>query len=335
MKTLRTILTLTLAALMAVSCNQNGNQENKKKYMPNVTGKPGEVLLVLDKSEWETELGTTLRETLGEDYPYLPQREPMFNLFNTTPSSFQNYPAYSTHRNIVRIHSGEAFDTTRVAYQEDVWASPQIVITLSAPDKVSALEIFNQHKERIISSLETAERNRVIRNSKKYQEISLRQLVLDEYGGSPYFPQGYTLKKKSDNFIWISYETTHVNQGIFIYTYPYNGEVLDGKMVAQKRNEIMKENVPGTRDGSYMITGSFVEPSFKWLKYKNRTFAETRGLWEVENDYMGGPFICHTYLDKEQKNVIVLEGFVYAPKFDKRNYLRHVESILFSFEWEN
>ena len=87
MKTLKTILILTFAAFMAISCNQNGDQENKKRYMPNVTGKPGEVLLVLDKSEWETELGTTLRETLAEDYPYLPQREPMFNLFNTTPSS--------------------------------------------------------------------------------------------------------------------------------------------------------------------------------------------------------------------------------------------------------
>lgn len=334
MKTLKIILTAATAALLLLSCNSE-NGGDKKKYMPNITGKPGEVLLVLDKNEWESKLGTELRETLSEDFPYLPQREPMFNLFNTTPSSFQSYGAYSTHRNIVRIHTGEAYDSLRVAYQEDVWAAPQIVITLSAPDQTTALNGFNQHKERIISSLETAERNRVIRNSKKYQEISLRELVLNEYGGSPYFPQGYTLKKKRDNFIWISHETTYVNQGIFIYTYPYDGKELDGKSVIAKRNEIMKENVPGMRDESYMITGTFVEPSFKWLQYKGRVFAETRGLWEVENDYMGGPFVCHTYLDKEQKNVIVLEGFIYAPKFDKRNYLRHVESILYSFEWDN
>jgi hypothetical protein len=325
----KAILLTTL--LILVSCTS----EDKKKYMPNVTGKPGDVLLVLDKNEWESELGTALRESLTEDYPYLPQREPIFNLFNTTPSSFQNYGAYSTHRNILRIHIGEAYDTTRVAYQEDVWASPQIVITLSAPDKESALLTYNIHKDRIISSLETAERNRVIRNSQKYQEISLRELVINEYGGAPYFPQGYTLKKKTDDFIWISYETTHVNQGIFIYTYPYNGEELNSLSVVQHRNEIMKKHVPSMREGSYMTTSAYVIPSFKWLKYKNRTFAETRGLWEVENDYMGGPFVCHTYLDKEQKNVIVLEGFIYAPKFDKRNYLRHVESILYSFEWNN
>lgn len=335
MKTLRTILTIALAAIMLGSCNNSDNAENKKRYMPNITGKPGEVLLVLDKNEWEGELGTALRETLSEEFPYLPQREPIFNLFNTTPSSFQNYGAYSTHRNILRVHIGEAFDSCRVAYQEDVWAAPQIVITISAPDKDGALQIFEQHRERIVSSLETAERNRVIRNAKKYQEIELRQLVLNEYGGAPYFPQGYSLKKKTDDFIWISYETTYVNQGIFIYTYPYNGEKLSSETMVAHRNEFMKKYVPSMREGSYMITSSYVDPSFNWLQYKGRIFAESRGLWEVENDYMGGPFVCHTYLDKEQKNVIVIEGFIYAPKFDKRNYLRHVEAILYSFEWDN
>jgi hypothetical protein len=33
------------------------------------------------------------------------------------------------------------------------------------------------------------------------------------------------------------------------------------------------------------------------------------------------------------KYMIGLEGFVYAPKFDKRQYLRQVEAIIYSFEW--
>ena len=331
MKTLRTILTFAIALLLAVSC-KNGE---KQKYMPNITGKPGEVLIVLDKGEWESELGTAISESLSEDFPFLPQREPIFSIFNTTPSSFQSYGAYSTHRNIVRISIDDTYKTSKISYQEDVWAAPQIVVTITSPNKEEVLELFNKEKERIISTLEMAERNRVIRNAKKYQEISLRELVLKQYGGSPYFPQGYSLKKQTEDFIWISYETTYVNQGIFIYTYPLDGKELDIKTVVEKRNEVMKNNVPGMRDGSYMITGPYIEPSFKWIQYKDRTFAETRSLWEVEGDYKGGPFVCHSYLDKEQKNVIVIEGFIYAPKFDKRNYLRHVESILYSFDWGN
>jgi hypothetical protein len=30
----------------------------------------------------------------------------------------------------------------------------------------------------------------------------------------------------------------------------------------------------------------------------------------------------------------VVEGFVYAPRYDKRDYIRQVESILYSFDWK-
>lgn len=330
MKRIIKIAIIAIIGATLLSCKGG----DKKKFMPNITGKPGEVLLVLDKAEWESELGTLLRETLAEDYPFLPQREPIFSLFNTVPSSFQNYPAYTTHRNIVRVQISENIDSAKVVYQEDVWAAPQLVITLSAYDTESAKKVFEDNKERIIATIEMSERNRVIRNAKKYQEISLRQMVLEQYGGSPYFPQGYSLKKRSDHFVWISYETTYVNQGLFIYTYPWDGGELDSAFATAMRNDVMKANVPGMRDGSYMTTGTIIHPSFKWIQYKGRTFGELRGLWEVENDYMGGPFVSHIYPDRENQRLVVIEGFVYAPKFDKRNYLRHVESILYSFEWK-
>ena len=50
---------------------------------------------------------------------------------------------------------------------------------------------------------------------------------------------------------------------------------------------------------------------------------------------MGGPFVSHTFYSPDGKDLIVLEAFVHAPRFDKRQYLRQVESILSSFEWKN
>ena len=46
---------------------------------------------------------------------------------------------------------------------------------------------------------------------------------------------------------------------------------------------------------------------------------------------MGGPFISDAFLSADGKNVIVIEGFVYAPKYDKRDYLRQVEAIIYSW----
>ena len=48
---------------------------------------------------------------------------------------------------------------------------------------------------------------------------------------------------------------------------------------------------------------------------------------------MGGHFVSHSFYSRDGKEIIVLESWVYAAKYDKRQYLRQVESLLYSFEW--
>ena len=100
------------------------------------------------------------------------------------------------------------------------------------------------------------------------------------------------------------------------------------------RNQIMQENVPGMFDGSYMTTSTAIEPSMRYLRFHGREFVETRGFWEMHGDFMGGPFVSHSFYSPDGQYIIVLEAFVYAPKYDKRQYLRQVESLLYSFEWK-
>lgn len=187
-----------------------------------------------------------------------------------------------------------------------------------------------------MNSIEQAERDRLISNATKYEDVSVRQTVTSNIGGSPYFPRGFTIKKSTPEFTWISQETTHVNQGILIFKYPYTDiSQLDPANLKQKLYDLWQANVPGMRDNSYMTFNKLIEPGFNTITYKGRRIVEVRGLWEVENDFMGGPFVCHVFPDKENENIIILNAFVYAPKYDKRKYLRQVESILYSFEWEN
>ena len=55
-----------------------------------------------------------------------------------------------------------------------------------------------------------------------------------------------------------------------------------------------------------------------------------RGLWRMQGDMMGGPFVRHTRLDEKNHRVVVAEGFVYAPETDKRNFMRRIEAALFT-----
>ena len=57
------------------------------------------------------------------------------------------------------------------------------------------------------------------------------------------------------------------------------------------------------------------------------------GFGKYRNDYMGGPYIGVTALDAGNNRIVTVEGAVYAPRYDKRNYLRQVEAMVYSLEF--
>ena len=85
--------------------------KNKRNLLPNVSGKAGEVLVVIERAEWEADLGVAIREVLSGDTPYLAQREPLFALSTVPPGSFNSM--FKVHRNLLLINiNPQAFKRT-------------------------------------------------------------------------------------------------------------------------------------------------------------------------------------------------------------------------------
>ena len=322
------VFLVAVAALAVVSCKSNG-----KVLLPNVSGKAGEVIVVIDKDAWEGNLGNEVRGLLARDCEFLPQREPLYSLVTLAPGAFTDLFKY--HRNIVLFNIDTTVTKQGVVYRSDVWAHPQCVIQLNATCQDSAMVVLQRNGENLAGAIEQAERNRVIANTLLYEETLLGQVVSEMIGGRVHFPMGYNLKKKTDDFIWIADEKQYTTQGVFVYKYPATEEnPFTEENIIAHRDAFLKKYVPGMFDNTYMITSQFITPGVKFLKYHDLDFAETRGLWEVYNDFMGGPFVSHSFYSKDGKDIIVLEAWVYAAKYDKRQYLRQVESLLYSFEWD-
>ena len=318
----------TLACVLAViGC------KSTKALLPNVSGKAGEIVVVIDKNDWEGNLGTGVRDLLACDCPFLAQKEPLYSLVNVPPGSFGDL--FKVHRNIVLFTIRESVDSVGVMYRHDVWASPQCLVQISAHNAEDAAKLLEENGKAITGFIEQAERDRVIRNSIRYEERSIAEKVAPVFGGSPHFPTGYKLKKLTSDFAWIADEKQYTIQGILIYKCPATGaeDELSVDNIVARRNKVLKDNVPGMFENTWMTTGTYMPPTIEFFRYRGRDFAQVRGLWEVENDYMGGPFVSHSFYSKDGEDVIVAEAFVYAPKYDKRQYLRQVESILFSWEW--
>lgn len=317
------------AFLSLCSCGNSG-----KSLLPNISGKAGEILVVINKGDWEGAAGNELRTLLASDCPFLPQKEPLYNLANVSPSGFTSM--FQLHRNIIFCNIDPDVTEAGVVYKTDRWARPQCLVIINAPDSDTAVSLIKENGEMILNTFEQAERDRVIMNCMQYEEYTIRAAVNKAFGGSPYFPSGYAIKKQTDDFFWIGYDTQYTIQGIFIYRYPVTGkDDLTLDTIISRRNEILKANVPGMFENTYMTTAEAVAPNLEYIRYRGREFAQVRGFWEVHNDFMGGPFISHSFYSRDGKYIIVLEAFVYAPKYDKRNYLRQVESIIYSFEWED
>ncbi len=322
------ILAVASAIVSLVSCGGSD-----KPLLPNVSGKAGEVIVVMDKSDWDGNLGSSTRELLAADYPFLPQREPLFSVVNVPTTGFADL--FKIHRNIVIFNIAADVQKSGVMFVHDKWAYPQCIIQISATCADSAAVILSRNGERVVGAIEQAERDRIITNSKRYEAKEAGQAVKEMTGGRAYFPMGYKVRKKIDDFIWISDDKQYTTQGVFVYKYPASSkENFTEQNIIAHRNEFLKKYVPGMFDNTYMITNEVATPEVKFIRFRGRQFAETRGLWEVYGDFMGGPFVSHSFYSRDGKDIIVLDGFVYAPKYDKRQYLRQVEAILYSFEWD-
>lgn len=328
MKTISRISAFIALFVAAVSCS-SGKQ---KALLPNVSGKAGEVIIAMDKDNWEGDLGNEVRYVLGGDTPYLAQKEPLFNLVNVSPTGFADL--FRVHRNIVIFSTDSSLQEGKVVYRADLWARPQCVIEVSAPDSQTLLNLFRENSDNISGALEQAERDRIIANAKLYEEYGIAEAVRGKISGSPHFPSGYKLRKMTDDFIWIADDKQYSTQGVFIYWYPAEEkENFSKENILAHRNAVMKANVPGMFDNTWMTTSTFIEPTVEFISFRGRQFAQTRGFWEVQNDFMGGPFVSHSFYSRDGKDIIVVEAWVYAPKYDKRQLLRQVESVIYSFEW--
>lgn len=319
------LLLIVLAVFATASCSEGESPKSA------ISGRSGELIVVATKAQWESESGSAIREALGSDYGYLPQEEPKFDLMLVPKEGVNRL--IRTHRNMLYLNIADTAEA-RISIRRDVWAAPQTMVMVSAPSAEKATSLILDNKESIAKVFDDAERNRNMTAARAFEVKDLTAKISSIYGGSPCIPDGYALKKQVPGFIWVSSETTFTMLGIFIYSFPYEGEgQFSAAELVEKRNEVLQHNVPATGEGSYMITNPAIVPEFSKVTYNGIERFQLRGLWDTCNDFMGGPFISHAFLDKSGENVIVVEGFVYAPKYDKRNYLRQVDAIISTFRW--
>ena len=302
---------------------------SKKDLLPNVSGKPGEVVIIIEKNLWNSSIGEELKKHLMVDYPALPQDEPTFSLYPLPPENFNDI--FQLSRNIIFININSVNDS--IIYTRDKWAKPQLVIKIMSKDINKMTELIKNKGQEIKEIILNEERTRLKMVYNKFREKSLIN-VLKKHYIDLIIPTGYRLNLDTNGFIWISYETPYMSQGLFVYSVPYKDtSIFNPQNVVSIRDSVLKRYIPGPLEGTYMTTEHLYPVEEKRFTLNNQFAYEIRGLWKIENDFMGGPFVNISTVVKNK--VVFVEGYVYAPKDDKKTYVWQLEAILYSLKQIN
>jgi len=315
---------LVFVALSLVSCfgGTSGLQPS--------TGKTNEMLVVTNSEIVQKgSVGSSISDFFAQILDGFPQPEKTYDLAFVTEPGFNQM--FKTHHNIFIVDINPEFTRPVLETHSDLWARPQRVIKMTVPDDSTFLVEFDLHKEAFMEFFHANERRRAIQAFGTIEDLKIKKFVSEKFDINLMIPKSFYIAKEAKDFVWLRREAQHFSQGILIYTFPYTDTlVFAPDEIIRRRDEFTRSNVPGPAPESFMKV-SLIEPPFTRRIDFNGLFAvEMRGMWELEGDFMGGPFINYTVVDEKNGRIITLDGFVYYPNQDKKNLVRQLESLLYT-----
>lgn len=323
-------LAVLMAAVISIALTSCGFDSSGLKPS---TGKTNEMLVVTNhEADWDGLMGKEIKEFFGQDLVGLPQPESMFTMAQISEANFSEM--FKTHHNIFIVDVNPEYDEPILETQKDLWASPQRVVKMTVPTEEQFYIEFKENKEAFIEFFNANERRRVTLAFDAIEDYSFRNNLIENFDVSMRFPKSFYVATQSDDFIWLRREAEHFSQAVLVYFYPYDElTAFDPIEIVRIQDSVTKKYVPGPSEGSFMKIGMFEPPTTKQIEFNDAFAVEMRGLWEVEGDFMGGPFISYTSVDERYNRVVTIVGYVYNPGWDKKDLVRQVESILYTFQY--
>jgi len=318
-------LILLASIFLLIACKNDEKSSNKNdRILSDSSGNINQLTIVIENELWEGEIGEAIRTNLAAPVDGLPQEEPLFSLSQIPPETFSGFVRNS--RIFLKIEEG---GNKGMDLLEDEFARPQTGIVVQGGSSNEIIDVINKQSDSIIKLLkktELTEKQRRIRKSLKEDDA-----LSEKFGVKLKFPTAYRYAKEEDLFSWIRKEIPKGSMEILVYEVPMSKIENDSSVIAniiKMRDSIGEAQIPGRLEGSYMITEKAYAPYLFETKIDGKFAYETRGTWELQNDFMAGPFVNYAIKDEKNDRFIVMEGFVFSPSRSKRDNIFELDAIL-------
>lgn len=319
---MRYFLLSVLSLTLLTSCGDKN--ASKEKFLPDASGAINNVSVVTENDLWDGRVGEAIRNVLAKPIYGLPQDEPTFTISQIPTSVFSGF--VTKNRTVLKIETNKKAGIT---ISDNVYAKPQKVIVVSGKTKEEIIDVLKANETKIIDTFRNEELSERLRQMAKSPHNF--ETIKEKLGLTIEFASVYRKAKETDNFFWIRKDITTGTTNLMIYELPYDAIKRNDSVVNQIikiRDSIGRAYIEGPVEGSYLITENAYTPFHGETIIDNKPTLETKGLWDVKNAFMGGPFINYAIEDKINKRWVVVEGFAFAPSVEKRNYMLELEAII-------
>lgn len=302
-----------------------------KKRTPLVlpsNGNINTITVVMPNQLWNGTLGQTVRDMYAYPAEGLPQQEPLFDLKQIPPEIFTGFAQSS--RSVLWI---DLRNSINVRIDQNTYAQPQTVAVFTAPTTEQLTEIIVSQSSKVIERLRKQERAERLRRIQKstYTNHGLEE----KFGLTITMPSAYKTLKEDPQASWFQRDIQNGHINLLVLSTPYDENIVAQQNLAQiiaLHDSIGKAFIPGRLPNSHLITEKAYEPYMYPTTLAGKPALEIRGTWEVQGDFMAGPFVLYIVNDKANNRNLILEGFVFAPSKAKRDDVFETETILRSIQ---
>lgn len=344
-----------LGVIIFLAGCEGAAEKLKEEMLPTAGGEIGEMILVIDSTQWKGEIGRELKETFRAPMIGLPQDEPMFSVNKVNPRKLNNLLKSATNmvfvmtldsktdqsKTIRRYFTNQSLNKIQqdtslwMTIRKDEFAKGQVALYLFAKDEATLVRKLDENAGRLRAFFESVEQKRIKKKLYASRATEVEKAILESQGVSIQVPFGWDLAKNLPNFSWVRFLEVDREMDIFIYQQPYTSQSVFDDLPGLRDNITSEFLRDGEKPDLYIMRQEIVPVFQEAVSFQGNYAKKARGLWKISDNSGGGPFISYTVVDEASQKLFYIEGYVYAPAGRKKNFVREVDAILSTFKASN
>lgn len=288
------------------------------------SGKINNIAVIIDDQLWNGEVGDSIRNKFAAPVIGLPQEEPLFTINQYPVKLMEGFMTDSRAIILIKRAGDNSFEVKKNSF-----ATPQNVFCISGTTAANIIALIQKNAPEMIRIIREAEIEEI--RSVNSRSLLQTKKLNEKFKIDLKVPSSYEYVLEDANFVWLKKEIVSGNTSLLLYQLPLNSIENGNNLVAniiKIRDSIGDLYIHGKEPDTDMRTEEAYAPYFFKVSLDGKQAYEMKGTWELKNDFMSGPFINYTVVDKINNRVLVLEGFCYSPSKEKRDLMLELEAVI-------